>query len=40
MGATHKVKFNHKHTAEHNFDEDIELSLDETYLEQIVARVE
>lgn len=40
MGATHKVKFNHKHTAEHNFDEDIELNLDETYLEQIVARVE
>lgn len=36
MGETHKVKFNHKH----NFDEDIELSLDETYLEQIVARIE
>lgn len=39
MGATYKVKFNHKHTAEHNFDENIELQLDETYLAQIVEKI-
>ena len=37
MGADTKVKFNHKHTAEHNFDQDIELIEDEVYNGQIVA---
>lgn len=40
MGATSKVKLAHKHTAEHNFDENIELIDDEIYLSQIVDRVE
>lgn len=40
MGATSKVKLNHKHTAEHNFDENIELVDDEIYLSQIVDRIE
>lgn len=39
MGATQKVKLGHKHTAEHNYDEGIELSVDEGYVQQIVARV-
>ena len=39
MGADTKVKFNHKHTAEHNFDQDIEFIEDETYNIQIVARI-
>ena len=36
MGADTKVKFNHKHTAEHNFDQDIEFIEDETYNDQIL----
>ncbi|CJU46095.1 glycosyltransferase [Streptococcus pneumoniae] len=39
MGAKTKVKFSHKHTAEHNFDQDIEFIDDETYNSQIVARI-
>ena len=38
-GAKTKVKFSHKHTAEHNFDQDIEFIEDETYNNQIVARI-
>lgn len=37
MGATHKVKFNNKHTAEFNFDECIELQNDDIYNREIVA---
>ena len=37
MGADTKVKFNHKHTAEHNFDQDIEFIEDETYNSQVVT---
>ena len=37
MGATTKVKLKHKHTAEYNFDQDIEFIEDETYTKQIVA---
>ena len=39
MGAKTKVKFSHKHTAEYNFDQDIEFIEDETYNSQIVARI-
>lgn len=39
MSAKTKVKFSHKHTAEHNFDQDIEFIDDETYNSQIVARI-
>ena len=39
MGAETKVKFAHKHTAEYNFDQDIEFIEDETYNSQIVARI-
>lgn len=37
MGADTKVKFNHKHTAEHNFDQDIEFIEDETYNSQVLT---
>ena len=37
MGAKTKVKFSHKHTAEYNFDQDIEFVEDEVYNGQIVA---
>lgn len=37
MGATHKTKLNHKHTAEFNFDTDIDLQRDDMYAEEIVA---
>ena len=37
MRAKTKVKFAHKHTAEYNFDQDIEFIEDETYTSQIVA---
>lgn len=36
MGATHKVKLNHKHTAEHNFDQDIIFLDDNEYDSQII----
>ncbi|RRR09877.1 SP_1767 family glycosyltransferase, partial [Streptococcus pneumoniae] len=39
MGAKTKVKFAHKHTAEYNFDQDIEFIEDDTYNNQIVARI-
>ncbi|HGC8953169.1 TPA: SP_1767 family glycosyltransferase [Streptococcus agalactiae] len=37
MGATYKVKLDHKHTAEHNWDEDITFTNDETYLSQVIV---
>lgn len=37
MGATEKVKLSHKHTAEHNFDQDIEFVDDEVYETQIIV---
>ena len=39
MGAKTKVKFAHKHTAEYNFDQDIEFIEDEVYNSQIVASI-
>lgn len=39
MGATHKVKLNHKHTAEFNYDEGITFEDDADYASQIVARI-
>ena len=39
MGATSKVKFSHKHTAEHNFDQEIQLVEDEIYNKQVIVRV-
>lgn len=39
MGARHKVKLSHKHTAEHNFDQDIEFRDDQAYDSQIVANL-
>ncbi|MFV8211700.1 SP_1767 family glycosyltransferase [Streptococcus pluranimalium] len=39
MKAQHKVKLSHKHTAEHNYDEDIELVNDDTYRQQIIKKV-
>ena len=39
MGATSKVKFSHKHTAEHNFDQEIQLVEDEIYNKQVVIRI-
>ena len=36
MGANTKVKLHHKHTAEHNFDQDIEFIEDEEYNHQIL----
>ncbi len=40
MGATYKTKLKNKHTAEFNFDEDIEDQFDEAYESQIISRVE
>ncbi|MBF0716089.1 SP_1767 family glycosyltransferase [Gemelliphila palaticanis] len=37
MGATHKVKLKNKHTAEHNYDENIVFDNDLEYNNQIVA---
>ena len=39
MGASHKVKLSNKHTAEHNFDQDIEFRDDQAYDSQIVANL-
>ncbi|NQG98115.1 SP_1767 family glycosyltransferase [Streptococcus suis] len=36
MQAQSKIKLQHKHTAEHNFDQDIILTADRDYLQQIV----
>ena len=40
MGATYKVKLDNKHTAEHNFDENIILNEDVDYNRQVVVRIE
>lgn len=37
MGVKQKIKFKHKHTAEFNFDEHIELQNDDIYKSEIVA---
>lgn len=37
MGATHKVKLPNKHTAEHNYDENIVFEEDSEYINQIVC---
>ena len=37
MSATSTVKLQHKHTAEHNFDEDITLAAAPEYEAQIIA---
>ncbi|XCY62766.1 glycosyltransferase family A protein [Streptococcus iniae] len=39
MGASHKVKLSHKHTAEFNYDDNIEPVNDLDYQSQIVAYV-
>ncbi|MBF0787147.1 MULTISPECIES: SP_1767 family glycosyltransferase [unclassified Streptococcus] len=39
MKAKHKIKLKHKHTAEFNWDEEIEFAQDEAYERQIVATV-
>lgn len=39
MGAVSKVKLQHKHTAEHNFDQDIELLEDEKYNREVIANL-
>ncbi|MBP2621176.1 SP_1767 family glycosyltransferase [Streptococcus panodentis] len=39
MGATHKVKLAHKHTAEYNFDQDIEVLPDRDYERQIAVNL-
>ena len=39
MGATHKTKLRTKHTAEFNFDTDIELIEDEEYNQQILVNL-
>lgn len=39
MGATHKVKLSHKHTAEFNYDDNIVAADDLSYHNQIITRV-
>lgn len=39
-GATHKIKLNHKHTAEFNFDENIIFEKDLAYEQSIVSRID
>lgn len=39
MGADHKVKFSHKHTAEHNHDEGLVLATDGAYEQEIICRL-
>ena len=39
-GATYKVKFKNKHTAEFNFDENIEAAHDQTYENEIIGKIE
>lgn len=39
MGATSKVKLEHKHTAEHNFDENIKYVSDTKYEQQILIKL-
>ena len=40
MGATYKVKLKNKHTAEFNFDENIETIHDKTYENEIIGKIE
>ncbi|OYR91206.1 SP_1767 family glycosyltransferase [Lactobacillus taiwanensis] len=40
MSATHKVKLKNKHTAEFNFDENIESVHDKTYENEIIGKIE
>lgn len=40
MGATYKVKLKNKHTAEFNFDENIEAVHDQTYENEIIGKIE
>ena len=40
MGAVQKVKLSNKHTAEHNYDENITMEYNYEYESQVVARVE
>ena len=40
LGAVEKVKLPNKHTAEHNYDQDIVFDHDQVYESQIVATVE
>lgn len=40
MGAVDKVKLSHKHTAEHNFDQDICFEASPQYDSQIVSRIQ
>lgn len=40
MGATYKVKLKNKHTAEFNFDENIEAVYDQTYENEIIGKIE
>lgn len=39
MGALQKVKLPHKHTAEFNFDNDIDFVIDDEYESQIIADI-
>ena len=39
MGAISKVKFSHKHTAEHNFDQEIQLVVDAAYDASIIVKL-
>lgn len=40
MGATYKVKLKNKHTAEFNFDENIEAVHDQTYENETIGKIE
>ena len=40
MGATHKVKLENKHTAEFNFDENINAVHDKAYENEIIGKIE
>ena len=40
LGAVEKVKLHNKHTAEHNFDQDIVFEYDQAYESQIVAGID
>ena len=40
MGATYKIKLKNKHTAEFNFDENIEAVHDQTYENEIIGKIE
>lgn len=40
IGATYKVKLKNKHTAEFNFDENIEAVHDQTYENETIGKIE